>query len=245
MGEAIQRDRESGQKTAGAKPEKDRSGEVKGVSERASGRVSKRSGGGIRMYGNGNTESIQTSRNNAKKKTKRYREQDPVKAAKYQEQIRDIPPERIAYIDETGIDTYLYREYAYSPKGEAVCDLISGRKYQRTGIVAAQMCGEIIEPFQYNGTMDSVLFEHWFEQCLLPALPPQSVIVMDNAAFHRKSRLYSCVQNTGHTLIFLPPYSPNLNPIEHFWSWLKRKLRKILHLFHSFNDALFECFQVC
>lgn len=106
------------------------------------------------------------------------------------------------------------------------------------------MSKEIIAPLQYDGTMDSILFELWFEQCLLPALPEQSFIVMDNAAFHRKSRLYSLVQNTGHTLVFLPPYSPELNPIEHFWSWLKRQLRKILPLVSSLDDALFECFQV-
>lgn len=142
------------------------------------------------------------------------------------------------------MDTYLYREYAWSARGETVYGLISGRKYQRTGIVAAQMGKEIIAPLQYNGTMDGVLFELWFEQCLLPALPEQSFIVMDNAAFHRKSRLYSLVQNTGHTLVFLPPYSPELNPIEHFWSWLKRQLRKILPSVTLLDDALFECFQV-
>ncbi len=196
------------------------------------------------MHGNSGTKSIQTSRHNTKKKTKCYREQDPLKVGKYQEQIQDIPPDQIAYVDETGIDTYLYREYAYAPKGEVIYGLISGRKYQRTGIVAAQMNGKITAPLQYEGTMNSVLFEYWFEQCLLPVLPAKSVIVMDNAAFHRKSRLYSLAQNTEHTLVFLPPYSPNLNPIEHFWSWLKRQLRKILPIFGSFNDALFECFQV-
>jgi transposase len=99
---------------------------------------------------------------------------------------------------------------------------------------------EIIAPLQYNGTMDSVLFELWFEQCLMPVLPEQSIIVMDNAAFHRKSRLYSLARNAGHTLVFLPPYSPELNPIEHFWSWLKRQLRKNLPSFSSLDDALFE-----
>lgn len=118
---------------------------------------------------------------------------------------------------------------------------VSGRKYQRTGIVAAQMGTDIIAPLQYDGTMDSALFELWFEQCLLPVLPESSVIVMDNA---RKSRLFCLIQNTGHSLVFLPPYSPELNPIEHFWSWLKRQLRKILPFAPSFNDALFDCFQV-
>jgi transposase len=92
--------------------------------------------------------------------------------------------------------------------------------------------------------MDSRLFEFWFENCLLPALPKKSVVVMDNAAFHRKSRLFSLAENAEMRLIFLPPYSPELNPIENFWSWLKRRLRKILPSSDSFDCTLFDCFQV-
>jgi len=159
--------------------------------------------------------------------------------------IADIPVSGIAYIDETGIDTYLYREYAYSRKGAAVYGEISGRKFKRVGIVAAQMDGKIISPLQYEGTMDSSLFEQWFEHCLLPSLPKESVIVMDNAAFHRKSRLFSIAEIFQCHLIFLPPYSPVLNPIEMFWRWLKRHLRKILPLHSSFDDALCSDFRVC
>ena len=67
--------------------------------------------------------------------------------------------EKIAYVDETGIDTYLYREYGYSLKGQKIVGRVSGRKYKRVDIVAAQMDKKIIAPLQYDGTMDSVLFE--------------------------------------------------------------------------------------
>ena len=97
---------------------------------------------------------------------------------------------RIAYIDETGINIYLYREYTYLLKRTSVYGKISGRKFKRAGIAAAQMDGKIISPLQYEGTMDSSLFEQWFEQCLCQAFPKEFVIVMDNAAFHRKSRLF-------------------------------------------------------
>ena len=139
--------------------------------------------------------------------------------------------DRIAYVDETGIDKYLHREYGRAKRGESVCSLISGRKYKRTGIVAAQIGKKITVPLQYGGTMDSALFEMWFETLLLPALPAKTVIVMDNASFHRRSRLVLLAESAGHTLIFLPPYSPEFNPIENFWSWLKNHLRKILPKF--------------
>ena len=147
-------------------------------------------------------------------------------------------------MDETGIDTYLYREYGWSRRGQALIGKISGHKFQRTGIVAAQMGKSIFEPLVYEGAMNSVLFETWFRERLLPALPKQSVIVMDNASFHRKHKLHDLALQAGHRLIFLPPYSPELNPIENFWSWLKRFLRKSLPAHSSFLDTLCAAFMV-
>jgi transposase len=167
-----------------------------------------------------------------------------VKVDAYLRQIAAVDPDRIAYVDEAGMDTCLYREYAYAPKGEIVIGKIYGRKYRRTSIVAAKIGKEILAPMQYDGTMDSSLFEYWFEQSLLPQLRTDTVIVMDNAAFHRKSKLFALAENSGHSLLFLPPYSPELNPIENYWSWLKRYLYKILPAFERFHDALSACFHV-
>lgn len=156
-----------------------------------------------------------------------------------------MPSEQIACVDETGIDAYLYREYGWSKRGEPLIGRISGRKFRRTGIVAAQMGKVVISPMQYDGTMDSSLFEAWFESCLLPNVPDNTLIVMDNASFHRKSRLFQLVEKAGLRLVFLPPYSPELNPIENFWSWLKRHLRKILPCHLTFDDAICSAFKVC
>lgn len=151
----------------------------------------------------------------------------------------------MAYVDECGMDTYLYREYGYAPRGQQVFGRISGRKYKRCGIVAAKMANHIIAPLQYSGTMDSRLFEFWFSSQLLPSLDKGTVIVMDNASFHSKKRLVSAAQEAGCSLLFLPPYSPELNPIEKFWAWLKRFLRKILSFAPSFDVALSTVFQLC
>jgi len=147
-------------------------------------------------------------------------------------------------VDECGIDTYLYREYGYAPRGQQVFGRISGRNYKRCGIAAAKMADKILAPFQYSGTMNSSLFEFWFSNQLLPSLDEGTVIVMDNASFHSKKRLSSAAQNAGCRLLFLPPYSPELNPIEHFWAWLNRFLRNILSSATSFDDALFTTFQL-
>lgn len=131
------------------------------------------------------------------------------------------------YLDETGFDTFYYRPYAYAPKGVSVKERISGRRYQRLSLVAAQTDEGLIAPMTYDNTMDSALFEAWFEQFLLPALKQPSVIIMDNARFHRMAVLREMAQKGKHVILPLPPYSPDLNPIEKVWANIKRELRKI------------------
>jgi len=146
------------------------------------------------------------------------------------------------YVDESGIDQYLYREYAYSPRGEKVFAEISGKKFKRTNIISGICRGEWIAPMTYNGITDSVLFEYWLENCLLNEVEPGSVIVLDNATFHRKSVIPELALRKGCRVLFLPPYSPDLNPIENKWAWLKKKLRKILPDYDTFDHALATCF---
>ncbi len=78
-----------------------------------------------------NLSGTQTPENYPKKKTTGYKEQDPKKAAAYQAEISAYPPEKMVYVDECGIDTYLYREYGYAARGQKVFSRVSGRKYKR------------------------------------------------------------------------------------------------------------------
>ena len=95
---------------------------------------------------------------------------------------------------------------------------------------------------EYNGTTDSILFEFWFEHCLLKEVEKGSVIILDNATFHKKSVLPDLAKEYHCEVLFLPPYSPDLNPIEKKWAWLKKRLRKILSNFDSFEQAFLHCF---
>ena len=146
------------------------------------------------------------------------------------------------YVDECGIDQYLHREYAYALRGQTVVAHISGKKFKRTNIVAGLCQGKWVAPMEYDGTTDSVLFEYWFANHLLKEVNPGSVIVLDNATFHKKSVLPDLARKKGCWVLFLPPYSPDLNSIEKRWAWLKKKLRKILSDYVSFSDALACCF---
>lgn len=156
--------------------------------------------------------------------------------------LKTIPAKRVVFVDETGIDQCLYREYARAPRGQKVIAKISGRKFKRTNIVAGICDGKWVAPLEYPGTTDSVLFEYWFENCLLKEVGKGSVIVLDNATFHKKTILPGLAKKCNCDVLFLPPYSPDLNPIEKKWAWLKRKLREILTDFNSFDDALMAIF---
>jgi hypothetical protein len=95
----------------------------------------------------------------------------------------------VVYVDETSTGTCLCREHGRSARGEPVMGRVSGRRFKRVGLVAGQAGKSIVAPMQYDGPMDSERFESWFGAWLLPSLPVGSVIVMDNASFHRKGRL--------------------------------------------------------
>ena len=165
------------------------------------------------------------------------------KRSEYLETIESYPHYRLYFVDECGLDKYLYREYGCSLKGVPVIGKTSGKKFKRTNIVAAKNGDRIIAPMIYDCSTDSVLFEHWFKNMLLKSIPRYSVIVLDNATFHSKKRLRELAIVHDCDVIFLPPYSPDLNPIENFWASLKSRLRKILPFFDSFHDALWGCFQ--
>ncbi len=153
-------------------------------------------------------------------------EKSEAKRAEFIEIIDSYPQHRRYYIDECGLESYLYREYGYAPRGIPVSETISGKKYKRINIVAAKNCDTIIAPMTYNGTTDCILFEYWFEHEFLASIPKHSVAIMNNATFHRKKRLFELAKKAECVLVFLPPYSPDLNPIENFWAWLKARLRK-------------------
>jgi transposase len=77
-----------------------------------------------------------------------------------------------------------------------------------------------------GGTVNTAVFNSWLAQMLLPELTEASVIIMDNAAFHKHPSTRQLIQEAGHTLLYLPPYSPDLNPIEHRWAALKAQRRR-------------------
>ena len=96
----------------------------------------------------------------------------------------------------------------------------------------------LIATFTVEGACNRIVFETWLETCLLPTLKPGQVVVMDNATFHKGGRIQQLIQDAGCKLLYLPPYSPDLNLIEKCWSWLKSRIRKKLEEFNCLRDAI-------
>lgn len=172
-----------------------------------------------------------------KKKTTTYKEQDSEKVRRYLDVLDCFPNTPIVYIDENGIDTYLYRQKARAVRGQKVYDKVSGRRFER-GSVVGEIVSHIVAPLLYHGTMIAKLFMTWYQKELLPCLSESHLIIMDNTAFHLKMYIDEYSIANGHYFLPLPPYSPELNPIEQFWSTLKRKVTEWLRIGRSVLSSL-------
>lgn len=128
--------------------------------------------------------------------------------------------------------------YGYSPKGERLHALKSGRRQGRVNTIAAWCDGDLMAPFTLEGACNRSVFEIWLETCLIPILKPGQKLVIDNATFHKGGRIEQLVRDAGCEVWYLPPYSPDLNKIERCWSWLKSRIRHQLQHFASLREAM-------
>lgn len=128
----------------------------------------------------------------------------------------------LVYMDETGFALGTHRSHGRAPRGQRVHGLQNACSRPRTSLIGAYCDNKLIAPMLFEGTCNSALFHDWLEQMLLPELVCGSVIVLDNAAFHTAKRTRRMVEEAGCELLFLPPYSPDLNPIEKLWGNLKQ-----------------------
>lgn len=142
------------------------------------------------------------------------------------------------YLDESGINQYLYREYARGARGKKVFGEIPGKRFARQSVISALFGGKFLSPMCFEGTCDTSLFNTWLGEVLIPNLTPGQVLILDNASFHKSIESQKLVEDAGCEILFLPPYSPDLNPIEKHWANMKAKVRELLPKVKTFADAL-------
>lgn len=132
------------------------------------------------------------------------------------------------FLDEAGIDNDECYEYGWGPEGERVHASKPGARTQRISIIGALNNNKIHSPFVFEGYTTKEVFETYLESVLAPNLKPGDYIIMDNASFHKGGRIQQIIEQAGCKLIYLPAYSPDLNPIEHFWFSVKNAIKKCL-----------------
>jgi len=137
-----------------------------------------------------------------------------------------LDPARLVFLDETWAATNMTRRYGRAPSGQRLVDAVPHGHWKVTTFVAALRQGGLVAPMTCDGAVNGDLFVAYVEQCLVPALQPGDVVVMDNLAVHKRAEVRGRIEAAGCRLLYLPPYSPDLNPIEKAFAKLKALLRK-------------------
>ena len=127
------------------------------------------------------------------------------------------------YLDETGVSETDFRRYAYAPRGVCVEAKVPSHRYTTTTLIAARLDGCFRAPLLFEGSCDAMAFNTWLSEMLCPLLDDRHVVIMDNASFHKGSQTAARIRASGASVLFLPPYSPELNPIEKDFANIKRR----------------------
>jgi transposase len=136
-----------------------------------------------------------------------------------------LDPSRLVFLDETWATTNMARRYGRAPRGERALDAAPHGRWRTTTVVAALRADGVTAPLVLEGAINGPAFLAYVEQFLAPALRPGDVLVLDNLSSHKVAGVREAVEAAGAALHYLPPYSPDLNPIEQVFAKLKALLR--------------------
>ena len=165
----------------------------------------------------------------AEKKSLHAIERDTEASRKRREEflqhIGSIPPERLIYLDESGVTTSMTRLYGRCVGGRRIHEATPGGHWKILTILGAMSIRGMIATMTIEEPTDGDIFLAYVEHVLCPALLPGDVVVMDNLSAHKAEGVRARIESVGAQLLYLPPYSPDLNPIEKAWGKLKQLLR--------------------
>ena len=170
------------------------------------------------------------SPDHAQKKTAHAAEQDRPDILKRRqdwfERQLDLDPERLVFLDETWASTKMARTHGRAPKGRRLRISVPHGHWKTTTFVAGIRTSGLIAPLVLDGPINRDAFEVYVDKVLVPDLKPGDVVIMDNLSSHKGPKVREMIEAAGASLLYLPPYSPDFNPIEKAFSKLKALLRK-------------------
>jgi transposase len=149
-----------------------------------------------------------------------------VARALWRERQPDLDPDRLVFIDETWAKDNMTRLYGRAPRGRRLLGKVPLARWATTTFVAALRCDGLTAPMVLDGPINGDWFRAYVEQVLAPTLKPGDIVVIDNLGSHKSPRIRQAIEAKDASLLYLPAYSPDLNPIEMAFSKLKAHLRK-------------------
>lgn len=166
----------------------------------------------------------------ALKKSLRASEQDRPDVARRRLQWKQhqgkVDPKRLVFIDETWVKTNMTRTHGRCPRGQRLIAKVPHGHWKTLTFVAALRCDAIVAPCVLRQPVNTISFLAWVTQFLVPTLRPGDVVIMDNLSSHKRQAIRAAIRAAGALLLFLPAYSPDLNPIEQVFAKIKALLRK-------------------
>jgi len=130
-------------------------------------------------------------------------------------------------LDESSVNLAYTRLYGRAPLNERVCEGVKDVRFERQSILSTIRLNGAMCPIVFEGTLNKELFAEYLKTCLKPTLLPNDVVLLDNSSVHKSKLVLETLAECGIKHLFLPPYSPDFNPIELLWAWLKGLLRKM------------------
>jgi transposase len=158
-----------------------------------------------------------------------------------------LDPAKLVFVDETGASTKMARLYGRAKRGRRVVSRIPWGHWKTVTFVAGLRLDGFTAPLVIDCAMNGAIFIEYLKQCLAPSLRPGDIVIIDNLPAHKRGQVRDIIETAGATLRYLPPYSPDFNPIEHSFAKLKAHLRKakertVPALYDQIGHAL-DCFQ--
>jgi putative transposase len=138
---------------------------------------------------------------------------------------RRLDPARLVFIDETWIKTNMAPIRGWGPRGERLLGFAPDGRWHTLTFLAALRLHALTEPCVVDGPINGVIFRAYVEQFLVPTLRPGDIVILDNLGSHRSAAIRAAIRGAGARLAFLPPYSPDLNPIEQVFAKVKHWMR--------------------
>ena len=151
----------------------------------------------------------------------------------------DLDFTSLVFVDETGTNTAMTRTHGWGQKGKRLLAKAPHGHWMTSTFVAGLVHDGILAPQLLPCPMNGLIFRQWLEECLIPEMKPGSIVVIDNLPAHKVAGIRQCLEDAGMHLLYLPPYSPDFNPIEQVFAKLKALLRRMApRSFDAICDAI-------